>query len=253
MKKLLALVLALILVCGMLTACGDNAKSMLKKADAALQKAPYTMTVKMDFESDDAELDKIFSAVNMEIPVTVDGKNLAMDMNMGVSGNTVKAKITLVDMVMYFDMEAMGQRVKMKAAMDEDEYEEFMEESNTEMMVDPDDFGKLTVETKNGKKYIACGEISEEGLDELNEMMEDSLKATGGKATVSDVKYGVTLNDGKYESMELTCVYSVTVNGKTNNVTFKANMEYDYDDAAKVTVPADADTYKEADFDDIMN
>ena len=252
MKKFFALVLVLALMCSTLAAC-DNAQTLLQKADAALEKAPYTMSMKMQFECDNAELNEIFSAMNMEIPVTVDGKNMSMDMSMDVMGNAAKIKVTVADMVMYYDMTVMGQNIKMKATMNEEQYQDFMDENNTDMMLNPADFGELTVENKDGKKYIACGKISDEGLKELNDMLEDALESLDGTATVSDVTYGVTLNDGKYESMDMSCVYAVTVSGETINVTFKLRAEFSYDNVAKVTAPADADTYQEANYDDLMN
>ena len=247
MKKLLALVLTLALLCGVLAGC-DNAKTMLEKADAALLEAPYTVTLKMSFETDNEELNKVFSIMNMEIPVTVDGKNIAMDMNMDIMGITTEAKVIVADMMMYYDIQVMGQNVRMKATMNEEQYKEFMEDNNAQMTVNPEDFGELTVETKDGKKYIACGKISEEGLKELNGVIEDSIKALNAKATVSDVTYGVTLNGGKYESMDMTCVYSVTVGNETCTVTFKLGAEYTYDNVEKITAPADADKYQSVDY-----
>ena len=251
MKKFFALILALVLLCGMLTAC-ENAESMLKKADEALLNAPYTMTMNMKFETDNTELSQILSMMNLEVPVTVDGKNMAMDMSMDIMGVSADVKATVVDMVMYYDVQVMGQSVKMKAVMNDEQYKEFMEENNTSMVVDPEDFAKLTVEKKDGKKYIACAEITEEGLKELNEMMEKAVKSMDGKVTVDDISYGLTLSGGKYEKMDLSCTYSVTVGDKTSTVTFKVSAEFSYENVAKITAPADADKYTSMDFEDLM-
>ena len=251
MKKVLALVIALTLMCGMLVSCGSP-ESLLEKADAALQKAPYEITMRMDFECDNAEMNQVLSALNMEIPMIVDGKNISMDMNMNLSGYTAKAEVTVADMVVYYNMEVMNQNVKMKATMDEEQYQKFMAENNSSMAVNYGDFGVLTVEKKDGKKYISCSEINEEGLKELNDMMKDSLKSLGGEATVSDVSYVVTLKDGKYESVDMTCTYSVTIYGQTVNITFTLGTEFSYDNIEKITAPADADTYQETSFDDLI-
>jgi len=251
MKKILAVVIACLLMCGMLVSC-DNAEKMLEKADAALEEAPYTMTMKMDFETDNKDINKIFSAMNMEFPVTVDGKNVAMDMSMEMMGYTADINITVADMVMYYNIEMLGQSTKMKADLSQEQYEEFMEENNAEMMVDPEDFEELTVEKKDGKKYITCNGISDDGIKELNDMMADSLNAVKGKATVSDVSFVITLSDGKYESMAMTCVYSVTVAGETCNVTCSMSATFSYDNVAKITAPADANTYQQSKFDDLM-
>lgn len=252
MKKFLALVLVLVMLCGALTACGQDAQTMLKKADEALQKTPYTMTMKMKFDTNDTELKEILSMMNMEIPVIVDGKNVSMDMSMDIMGVSADIKALVVDMVMYYDIAVMGQNVKMKAAMNDEQYKEFMAENNAGMAVDPEDFAKLTVEKKDGKSYIACGEITEEGLKELNKLMEKAVEAMGGKVTVDDISYGVTLSGGKYQAVDMTCTYSVTMGSKTVTVNFEMGAEFSYENVAKITAPADADKYQNVDYSDIM-
>ena len=252
MKKFLALVIVLALMCVMLVSC-DNAKTLLSKADAALEKEPYAMTMKINFECDNPELNRIFSLMNIEVPTTVDGKNMAMDMSMDTMGYTSDIKVIVADMVMYYNINMLGQNIKMKSSINETQYQEFMEKNNTEMMINPGDFAELTVEKKDGKKYIACGEISDEGVKELNDMMKKSLADINGKATISDITYGVTLNKGKYESMDMACVYSVTVGGETSNVTLKLNAKFSYDNIAKITAPADSDQYEEVSFSDLMD
>jgi len=252
MKRLFALLTVLALLCCMLTACSSSPQDLIKKADAVLLESPYTVTMKMEFDCDNADMNKVLSAMNMEIPVTVDGKNIAMDLNMELMGQAVKAKVTVADMVMYYDMSVMGQSIKMKAAMNDEQYQKFLEENNTEMMVNPEDFGKLSMETKDGKKVITCAEIGEDALKELNKTMEDALEATGGKATVGQISYTVTLKDGKYESMDMACTYSVTVGSQSYNVSFKLGAKYTYGSTAKITAPADADKYQDVPFSDLM-
>ena len=252
MKKILSLLLALALACCMLVSCDETAEKIIEKADAALLNTPYEMTMKMNFECDDDELNEYFSMMNMEIPVTVDGKNLAMEMSMEMMGYSADCEIIVADMVMYYNIQMLGQSIKMKATMNESQYNEFIEENGAEPMFKPEDFGKLTVESKDGKKYIACLEIDDEALSELNDIMADSMEAFDAKTSVSDVTYGVTLNDGKYESMDLTCVYSVTVDGETVNVTLNLGVEFSYDNVGKITAPSDADAYESMNFGDLM-
>jgi len=252
MKKILAILIAFTLLCSMLISC-DNAKSMLEKASAALEDSPYSMTVKMNFECDNEELNQIFSMMNLEIPMIVDGENIAMDMSVETMGYTTDINVIVFDKVMYYDMSVMGQSYKMKASMNDEQYKEYMSENNNEIIGNPGEFfDKLTVKNKDGKKYVACGEISDEGLEMLNDMIKDTLESIGGKATVSDVTYDVILSDGKYESMDMTCVYSVTTDDGTFNVTFKLGADFSYDDVAAIKAPADASKYQDADFDDLI-
>ena len=251
MKKILILVIVLILTCSMLVSC-DNAKSLLKKADAALEKKPYAVTMKMKFECDDAEINRLFSHMNIEIPMTVDGKNVAMNMKMDIANYTTKAKIIIADMVMYGDIEMLGQTAKVKTPLNEDQYKDFMEENNTEMAVTPEDFAKLTVESKDGRKYITCEEISKEGLKELNAFMAKSISGIKADVAINNVTNGITLSNGKYESMDLTLVYAVTVADETHNVTVKMNANFSYNHITKITAPADANKYEDVSYNDLM-
>ena len=252
MKKILAFVMTLALLCGMMASCHEDALSLIENANATLQEQPYEMTMSIVFSCDDPTINSVFSAMNMEIPVTVDGKNIAMDMSMNISGYSANINVIIADMVMYYDMNLMGQSVKVKANINDNQYKELMEESGTDIMLDPKDFGELTVESKNGKKFIACGQITEEGLDKLNDIIDSSLDSINGEASVSEVTYGLTLNGGKYEAMNLSCVYSVTAYGETYNVTLELGAEFSYDDVSEVKAPADANTYQSMSYDDIM-
>lgn len=257
MKKVLSALLALVVVLtafGMLASCeAVTAASAIKKADTALTEAPYTITVSMDFESDNAQLNTVFDAMSMEIPMTVDGENMYMDMSMEVmAGVSASVKMTVFDKVLYYDMAVAGQTVKMKATMNDEDYAEFLEENSAEMPIDAAQFETLTLETKDGKQVVTCTGITEEGLKEMNELLGESLSAMGYEAAVGDLSYVITLADGKYETMALTAAYSITVEGQTYTVSMTMNAAFSYKDVAPITAPADADQYTEADLDDLL-
>ena len=257
MKKILsvALMIAMILtsVCLFASCEAVTAASAIQKADEALAKAPYTMTVSMDFESDNAEMNQIFDALTMEIPVTVDGENMLMNMSMEImEGMSATIKMTVFDKVLYYDMDVAGQTVKMKATMNEEDYAEFLKENSAEMPVDPEQFETLTLETKDGKQVVTCTGITEEGRKALNDIMGETVGTMDASATLGDLSYIITIADGKYESMALSVSYSVTVAGQTVNVSMSMNAKYAYGDVAPITAPADASSYTEADLDDLL-
>ncbi len=257
MKKILSavLVLAMILTGACLfTSCeAVTAASAIEKADKALAEAPYTMTMSMDFESDNAEMNTIFDALSMEIPVTVDGENMYMNLSMEImQGMSASVKMTVFDKVLYYDMAVAGQTMKMKATMNEEDYAEFLKKNSAEMPVDPSQFETLTLETKDGKQVVTCTGITEEGRKALNEIMGETVGSIDASATLGDLSYTLTISDGKYESMALTVSYSVTVAGKTVNVSMAMTAKYTYGEIAPITAPADADKYTEADLDDLL-
>ncbi len=254
MKKILAILLMLALMCGMLAACsGSDPEALIAKADEALADAPYKVTMKMNFDCDNEELNTILSAMNMELPVIVDGKNVSIVMSMDMMGESFSATATVVDNVMYYDLSVAGQSIKMKASMNEEQYKKFMEEQNTSMVVNPEDFATLTVEKKDGKNHIACGEITEEGLKKINDMVADTLGAGDAEAEFNNISYDIILEDGKYDSMILNCDYAVTIEGVSYNMDFQISAEFTYDNIGKIVVPSDAASYTEVNYDDIMS
>ncbi len=256
MKKIISVLLLIAMVA--MSACmfasceAVTAAAAIEKADKALTESPYTVTVSMDFDCDNAQLNAVFDAMSMEIPVTVDGENMAMNMSTETMGMTMGVKMVVVDKVLYYDMSLMGQNMKMKATLNEEQYKDFVQENGAEMPIDSTSFETLTLETVDGKQVVTCSGITTEGTAELNKLLADSLTAMGAEAAVGDLSYVLTIADGKYESMALTVSYSITVEGQTYNVSMTMNAKYSYAEVAPITAPADADKYTEVNFDQIM-
>ena len=256
MKKIIsiALIAAMLLasLC-MVTSCeAASAASAIKKADKALAEAPYTVTMSMDFECDDATLNTVFDAMTMEFPVTVDGENVHMSMSTEIMGMKSGVTMTVVDKVLYSNTTVGKQSVKIKATLNEEEIEAFMKDNNTDLPVTTENFETLTVETVDGKKVITCAGISDEGLTAMNDLLAKSLSAMGAEAAVGDLSLTVTIADGKYETMALTAEYAVTIAGKTYTTTMTMNARYSYEDIQPITAPADADSYTEVSYSEIV-
>ncbi len=269
MKKLTSVLLALVLILSLftLTGCkeqlesllpgtstaqGENPEELLAAASQSLTERPYTMTMKMEFSSDNQEMNAVFEMMNMEIPVTIDGENLSMDMSMDIMGETMTTKMILVDKVLYYDVQFAGVSQKMKATLSDQQFAEFMGEQTVGMPVDYSEFAVLKAETKNGKTVISCEGITDAGKKALNDLMASSLEGSGGSAAIGDFTYTITLKDGKYEAMDLTCTYTVTVAGLSVSVTMTMGADICYDNVPAITVPADADAYTAIDYDDLM-
>ena len=252
MKKILAFLMVAVLLCTMLVSCDEDAQALLESADSALLENPYKLTVKMNMECDDEEINEYLSMMNIEIPMTVDGNNLAMDMDMSVMEQTISADVVVYDGVMYYDMAVAGQTVKMKCNMTEEEYKKFIDQSNVSMPVDPANFAELTIEEKDGKKYIACGAITDAGLAELNDMMKESLSSVSEEISFKDISYGITLNDGKYDSVDMSTTYTMKIEGQTYTVSVKMVMTFSYENVAKITAPQNTDDYQSVSYGDLM-
>lgn len=257
MKKILSAVLILAMVMTgvcLFTSCdlGATATSVVEKADAALTAAPYSMTVSMDLECDDAELNDILDSMSMEVPVTVDGENIFLSMGVTAESTSIDVKMTVFERVLYYDMSFMGESIKMKATMNDEEYAEFMKDSNTSLPVEPRHFETLTLEKKDGKQVVTCTGLTEEGRAALNEMLGETTGSIDGEAALNDLSYVLTIVDGKYESMAMSVAYSFTEDGKTVNASITMGITFSYENVSPVTAPADADQYTDVNVGDLL-
>lgn len=255
MKKIVsvALIAAMLVMSLCMASCEvASAAAAIQKADKALTEAPYTVTMSMDFECEDSTLNAVFDAMTLEFPITVDGENVSMNMSTEVMGIKAGITMTVVDKVLYSNTTVANQSIKAKATLSDAEIESFMKDNNTDLPITAENFENLTMETVDGKKVITCAGITDEGLTAMNALLSDSLTALGAEAAVGDLSMTVTIADGKYESMALTARYSVTVAGETHTVAMTMNAAYSYDDVQPITAPADADSYTEVSYSEIM-
>jgi hypothetical protein len=224
----------------------------MTKAEKALEDIPYTVTVSMDFACEDETLNAVFDALSLELPVTVDGENLHLDMSTEVMGFKTGITITVVDKVLYANTTVMNQSVKLKATLTEENYEEFIKDNNTELPVTTENFETLSMEVKDGKQIVTCSGITTEGLTAMNDLLSDALAAMGAEAAAGDLTMVATISDGLFESMALTAPYTVTAGGETHTVSLTMNAKYTYEGIQPITAPADADSYKDVSFDEIV-
>lgn len=253
MKRILSILLLLsLLVCSFASCDTLTAAAAIANAEKVLEEKPYTVTMSMDFDCDNTTLNAVFDALSVEVPVTVDGKNVYMNMSTEVMGFTTGVTMTVVDDVLYSNTTVLNQSIKLKATLSAEDYQAFMKENSAEMPVTADNFESLTMETVDGKQVITCSGITTEGLTAMNDLLSGSLTALGAEAAVGDLSLVITVADGKYESMALTAAYSVTVKGETHTVSLTMNAKYAYEGVQPITVPADADSYKDVSFDEIV-
>ena len=209
MKRILSVLLLLsVLVCALASCDTLTAAAAMTKAEKALEDIPYTVTVSMDFACEDEKLNAVFDALSLELPVTVDGDNLHLDISTEVMGFKAGITMTVVDKVLYANTTVMNQSVKLKATLTEENYEEFIKDNNTELPVTTENFETLSMEVKDGKQIVTCSGITTEGLTELNKVLADAITDMGAEAAVGDLSYVLTIADGKYESMALTASYT---------------------------------------------
>ena len=253
MKRFLSVLLLLSMLTCVFASCDTlSATVAMAKAETALEDAPYTVTMSMDFDCEDATLNTVFDALTLEFPVTVDGENIHMDMSTEVMGFKAGVTMTVVDRVLYSNTSVLNQSVKVKATLSDEDYEEFVASNNTDMPVTAENFESLTLEVVDGKQVITCTGITSEGLTAMNDLLSESLTALGAEAAVGDLTMVATIADGRFEAMSLTATYTVTVKGESHAVSMTMNAKYAYEGVHPITAPADADSYKDVSYGEII-
>ncbi len=259
MKKIISAILVLLLLSCLLVSCAADPKDIMTKADSALSEGAYKMTSKLKIECDNPDLKAIFDAMSVEIPMIIDGNNFQMEMNMDIGmGIGVDMSYTIIDRTLYMDMSIMGQQVKNKATMTEEQYNSFMSDNGTEQTVSFNDFANMTTEKgENGETVIVCEGITEKGLAELNKTLDQTLESfteiglTEFKLT-DGISQTIVIKDGKYQSSTLNYGFTMTVSGETISVNAAMEIKYSYDDIPAVVAPADADQYTEMSYDEMV-
>ena len=98
MKKILALVLMVAMLCCMMVSC-EKTDDLLEKADDALTNAPYKVTMKTTFKADNPELNAALAANAVEIPIIIP----TVDLNSGktIVFTNVKNKLPMLSKVIW--------------------------------------------------------------------------------------------------------------------------------------------------------
>lgn len=250
-KRITALIVLIASLVSLLTSCSDDAKSLIEKADKALLNTAYKLEVSADFSCDSYYYEDIFKASSIDFDVYVDRNKYQMDLSvMGVNMD-----ITIIDSTAYYEMEALGQKVKMKSSLDDKQMEELMGESAMEFS--PLSFKEITIEKRGIRTALICKSLDSQELEKYIEKTIDEyetiFKAANISLEVSDINFNIILDaDGKYEDITLSMKYTFNVSGKNVEVLVNMEYEFEYDESKRISPPSDSYKYEEVDFDDIF-
>ena len=260
MKRFFALVLAIVLICCTFTSCDavlakflpkkeDDPLTLIEKADAAMDEAPFIANMKTEVTTDNEDIKYLLSGMNFEMPITIDGENISMTTKMDLAqGYSANIKLVIVDKVMYYSLSLPGQTARLKAEMTDEQYKDFMGDTSVDPVIEAEDFEIINVSNVSGGKRIYCSQIKESAKEKVIDAIDTDID----DITVSDVSYTMIIKDGKYESASMVLTCSFEVYGQTYTFTQKTSAIFSYDDVPSITVPADAQKYQTVDYDDLM-
>lgn len=243
--------------------CEQTPEKLLEKAEKKLENAPYTVEISYDYSCNDKVMEQALKAMeDMDIVVQVDGEDLKMDMDFSMStmGVTISTKVdyVAVDGILYASAHAsaMGQSqvTKQKATIPPEEMGGLTNDLAGTGDITFSDFETVEmVETEDGYK-ITCSGISEDALAVLTESTKDQMSGVASNVKISfgDIKLFYEVEDGKIDTMVLSCTYTMNISGTAYQIDMRIEMDYDYDQPVSISAPADADKYTEVTYSDMM-
>lgn len=245
----------LLLVCLLLLTACKNPGSYLASADEKLTATPYTVTVTTRYDCDLPSLQtEVFDALSVTVPVTVDGDSLSIRQKAEVMAMPMDVTITVVDGVLFYEMTNGSFTTKQTCTLSQKQRADFLQARSAALPVDHIVFAKVTAESANGGRVITATGLTEDGRKALVGLAEDALRVVSdAKVEIGESTYTATLQNGRYESVKLTCPYTITIGEQTYTLTLTAEAVYDYTEVTPLVAPSDKDAYQVVKYKDIFN
>lgn len=250
--KLTSFILAIAIMSCCLLSCdlifGKDPKATLDKADATLSSAPYTVEMAIKYEStSQTVIDAIKCLETPVIKLEVNGKNACATMQMSLDGKISRTTYTIYNGMIYrYEYEKVGEIetvVKEKSAFADELYKEAISSLGGGANLRYDDFEEAKERVVDGISIITCTKIKDEALAGVCAMMEDSLSDLGATVGVKDASLIIQIENGMYKATVFACNYVITTATDVYTVSMAFAAQFKYDEAVKISAPADASQY----------
>lgn len=263
MKKILAVLCALMMVAALAACGGDGSKGGDAKNDgptaldlynqanakmAELDNVDYKMTIDMHMvePTSNTEIDMTMAGDLKQVKVD-DTYNMSMNMNidMPAQGVSMDMEMYYADGYFYYNVPAAG--MKYKEAMS---VEDALGEMNASGMADLDEsmVKAQDVKDEGGNKVVTLTLDGSKMMDYASEVGGDmTASLQGGEMSMSDVTVKAVMDaDSNISTYEMTMPMEVTTQGITMTMDMVLTLEVvATGDAVTVDLPADLDTYPE--------
>ena len=258
MKKIISILLITVIAVLALGSCElleSSPEEMLRRAESRLADKPYKITTSISVSSDDEALNAALSAnSSVEIPVIIDGDNMMVDMS--YDGSVVT--MSVIDNVAYY-------RVSYGTFLDAKYKVNLTEMQRNELTGASSELSSLTSYTnfetvemtlsEGGKVVITCKGMSESAVATLKAYIAETfldMDVEDMGINIDDIELSVTLNGKEFDSISLSCDYTMSYFGREVKVTMTATMDYEFDGVEAIVAPSDAGEYIQQSYDEIF-
>jgi hypothetical protein len=269
MKKLTALLICLVIVCGFAVSCtpeepgtgdvGENGGNGNQNdgGDEELNfpTDKYVANVTVTFESDDLKMQDAIAAMGeVTYVVTADGTGLMIESSADIGSISLDEAYTYINGTLYHsttltsgDKSASSLE---KAAMSDSDRDALLNKIGPGASIGKNDFLQLDMSKDGNYKTYTCSKIKSESADSLCKVFASKFN---GAATVKldSADYTLVLLGDANDSFILSCSFTVTMDGADYSVTMNMSCDYEYKDVS-VSAPDNADKYSDAELSEII-
>ena len=252
MIRLTSVALIIVLFASCLFSCemilGKNPTKVLEQADKALDSAPYTALMGIDYSSEDEKMAEAIEHLSTPaIKMCVDGGDFTAEMSHKLNGMDASYKYTVIGGMIYYDSCVEGTDsntvIKQKAVYTESMRDGIISRFGAGANLRADDFENVAAVGMNGVVIVTCTDIKDAALMGVVDMLERDLSDIGATVAIKDASLTLQIEDGKYTVSLFVCSYVIATDTDVYELTLTHGTQFDYESQVKISIPENIDEY----------
>lgn len=262
LKRIISIIVALSVLIFSLFSCAKTPEGLIEKADKKLARNDYTVEVEVEYIADNQGIAGLFDQLDSgETAIMYDGDNVKIEQRSSINygeGNTdFYGNYVIIDGTVYSNSgytSALGNSFnKVKADISDEEKISLIEKAGVIIGIGIEDFATVNLEKRDGEYQILCSEAKTDLNIRLENILILQMQGEVESVEVNNARMIIEIDDGKYDTVRLLCDYNVKLSSQTYSVNAEFELEYDYDDHIRITMPGDAYEYNDTEFENILN
>ena len=238
-NKILALILSLVLVVGVFSACQPE-------SNEPLQTETYAANVQITFSSDNEAMQQAISAMQSSAVICVDGGDLTVETKAEIGSTSVTDKYTYYSGTLYHEQVVSSADLTSttleRTSLKDETRDQLLSDMGAGAGITPIDFNIQDMEGDENNCTYTCSRVTAKTKESLEKIYGASF-AGFGTLVLESAEYVLEVKNGRDESSTLTCNFVITVGETSYNITMQMVTEYDYEASFVIAVPANSASY----------
>ncbi len=264
LKKIVCIVIVLSILAFCFASCVNTKtpENLIEKADKNLASLEHSVEVDIDYVAEDKSVADMFDQLDGgETVIYFDGDDAKIEHRLSIKYGEENADFfgnyIIKDEIIYansgYTYAGNSSFNKVKADISDEERTSLIEKAGVIIGIGISDFASVSCEKIDGEYFIQCSEATNELNIKLEKALVAQFEDAAALVKVKNARMNIEIDDGKYDTICITCDYEVTLYSETYVVGAEYELEYDYDKYIKVTKPDDAYEYNDSSFENILD